>query len=153
VRGARLRERLAALLDVGVDLAAMDDDEFEGLCRDIARRRKKRDAEYGGLRGADRKARIRTSLLAEVKALAMQTLKSGNSTWWWGGRFRSKKAWEHVAKHLTPELRRLFKRKRVSWRTVRHYTAKEVKGWHIEEARRDRGGEMAGSFGLLRHIE
>ncbi len=157
-RARRLRGRVRALVDAaGSDLVDLEDAEFARLCKDLvtlaARRAKKMADEYGGLRGAERKARIRELLLHEVRSLALRSVKKGNSAWWWGGRFRKKEAWKHVADHLTDELRKLFKRRKVSWRTLRYYTAAEVKDWYIDQVREQVVGDTAAAHGLLRHIK
>jgi hypothetical protein len=135
----------------------LEDDEFARLLRDLTalatRRAKKMADEYGGLRGAERRARIRALLLHEVKALGLREVKKGNSAWWWGGRFRTEKAWRHVAEHLTHELRGLFKRKKISWRTVRYYTRADVRDWFLDQAREKADEADASAHGLLRHIK
>jgi len=51
------------------------------------------------------------------------------------------------AAHLPPEARRLFKRKRVSWRTVRRLTQDVLSlPWRIEDARRESARLSATAF-------
>lgn len=158
-RFARIRDRLEVLADLGVDILHMEDGEFKQLCKGIdewiARRSKRRGREYGGLRGEERQERIRELLVQECKLLGYRSLPfGGNSTWWRGGRFPYVKAWKFLATQKLPkDLRRLFKRARISWRTFRYHTRDALYGWHMDRAREELNAEIAATSGLLRHNE
>jgi len=94
-------------------------------------------------------------LVADLKALGFANL--GRSDWWWAGKFRYRKACEYVATHLPKEAKRLFKKARISWKTVRALTAEEFTPlgferpvWFLDAAKRDATPKR---HGLLRHLD
>lgn len=98
-----------------------------GKAHERLRQELRREMRRRGIRPSERlnpeqRRRINELLVAELKALGFSSLRNGRSGWWWAGRFRYRKACAHVATRLPWEVRRLLKRKKVTWRTVARHT-------------------------------
>lgn len=142
-RGELLKQRIRDWADFVADL---DEEEYRQVWRDLksaAKRRRKRAVKEP--RGEARRARLEEVLVEAVKELA----RTFPRDYMPGVRLFHQKTCKRIAAHLPPEARRLFKRKRVSWRTIRKYTA-AVADWSRYDLERE---ALAAEPGLLRHFD
>ncbi len=126
------------------DFGDMSDEEYAEVSRDhaaAARRRETRQANE--LRGEERSVRLSEILSAAILELRHDYPKE----FFRGGRLQHRKACERIAADLPIEAKRLFKRNRVRWWTIKKYTASLA-----DYSRADETRALAAQSGLLRDL-
>jgi hypothetical protein len=131
---------------VGKEFAHLTNDQWERIFRDHAIMLGRRQRQYAAsLRGPERAKRLHDIL--KVAMLQLPKRGSRGEAFWRADRLLHRKACRHLAAHLPPEARRVFKRKQVRPRMVARYT--QDMAFYF---RHDLDREMAAYSGLLKLV-
>jgi len=128
------------------DVGDLSDESYAQLWKDHVRAARQRQKQADRrLHGEELRKAKEAVLVEAIKELVRQQPRKYMP----GVRLFHRTACEYLAKHLPPEAGKLYRRKRVAWRTIQRLTASALEGWSRQEEAR----EEAQKSGLLRRLK